>query len=52
MAKSVLASLFGVVMADGKITSLNDAVTKHAPLLKSSAYDRATIRNVLRRKIQ
>ena len=47
MAKSVLAALFGVVMAEGKIASLDDTVTKYAPSLIGSAYDGATIRNVL-----
>ena len=47
MAKSVLASLFGVVMAEGKIASLDDPVTKYAPTLTGTAYDRASIRNVL-----
>ena len=47
MAKSVLASLFGVVMAEGHIGSLDDQVVQYAPMLKGSAYDGATIRNVL-----
>lgn len=47
MAKSVLSMLFGVVMAEGKIASLDDPVTKYAPELTGSAYDGATVRNVL-----
>ena len=47
MAKSVLSLLFGVVMADGKIGSLDDPVVQYAPLLKGSAYDGVTIRQVL-----
>lgn len=47
IAKSYLSALFGIVMADGAITSLDDPVTKYAPGLKGSAYDGATIRNVL-----
>ena len=47
MAKSVLSALFGVVMAEGHIASLDDPVTKYAPALTGSAYDGATIRNVL-----
>lgn len=47
MAKSVLSSLLGVVMAEGKIASLDDPVVKYAPLLQGSAYDEASIRNVL-----
>lgn len=47
MAKSFLASLFGVVMAEGAIASLDDPVTKYAPDLATSAYAPATIRDVL-----
>ncbi len=47
VAKSFLSALFGIVMAEGKIASLDDPVTKYAPSLKNSAYDGATIRNVL-----
>ncbi len=47
IAKSFLSALFGIVMADGAITSLDDPVTKYAPDLKGSAYDGATLRNVL-----
>lgn len=47
MAKSLLSCLFGVIMAEGKIASLDDPVTKYAPSLVGSAYDGATIRNVL-----
>jgi len=47
MAKSFLSALFGVIVSEGKIASLDDQVTAYAPLLKGSAYDGATIRNVL-----
>jgi CubicO group peptidase (beta-lactamase class C family) len=47
IAKSYLSALFGVLIAEGTITSLDDPVTKYAPLLKGGAYDGATIRNVL-----
>ncbi|MEO3413708.1 serine hydrolase [Roseovarius sp. CAU 1744] len=47
IAKSFLSALFGIVMADGAIASLDDPVTKYAPELTGSAYDGATIRNVL-----
>lgn len=47
VAKSFLASLFGVVMAEGAIASLDDPVTKYAPDLATSAYAPATIRDVL-----
>lgn len=47
MAKSALSALFGIVVAEGSIASLDDKVTKYAPQLVGSAYDGATIRNVL-----
>ncbi len=47
VAKSYLSALFGILLAEGSIASLDDPVTKYAPLLKNSAYDGATIRNVL-----
>ncbi|TNF59109.1 MAG: class C beta-lactamase-related serine hydrolase [Rhodobacteraceae bacterium] len=47
IAKSYLSALFGVVMAEGAIASLDDPVTKYAPSLAGGAYDGATIRNVL-----
>ena len=47
VAKSFLSALFGIVMAEGHIASLDDPVTKYAPSLTGSAYDGATIRNVL-----
>ena len=47
VAKSYLSALFGVIMAEGHIASLDDPVVKYAPSLKGGAYDKATIRNVL-----
>jgi len=47
VAKSFLSALFGIVMAEGQIESLDDPVTKYAPSLTGSAYDGSTIRNVL-----
>lgn len=47
MAKSYLSALVGILIEDGKITSLDDPVTKYAPLLKGGAYDGASLRNVL-----
>ncbi|MFT6648819.1 serine hydrolase domain-containing protein [Pseudophaeobacter arcticus] len=47
VAKSYLSTLLGVLMKEGVIASLDDPVTKYAPLLTGSAYDGATIRNVL-----
>lgn len=47
VAKSYLSALLGVLVDEGAIASLDDPVTKYAPLLKGSAYDGASIRNVL-----
>jgi len=47
VAKSFLSALFGIIMDEGQIASLDDQVTKYAPMLKGGAYDGATIRNVL-----
>jgi CubicO group peptidase (beta-lactamase class C family) len=47
LSKSYLSALFGTVLADGQITSLDDPVTKYAPQLAGSAYEGVTIRNVL-----
>ena len=47
IAKSYLSALFGVVMAEGAIASLDDPVTRYAPALAGGAYDGASIRNVL-----
>ncbi len=47
MAKSYLSALFGILLEDGTIASLQDPVTKYAPALKGTAYDGATLQNVL-----
>lgn len=47
IAKSYLSALFGVLLDEGAIASIDDPVTKYAPQLKGSAYKAATIRNVL-----
>ena len=47
VAKSFLSALFGIVEAEGAIRSLDDQVVDYAPMLKGSAYDGATIRDVL-----
>jgi CubicO group peptidase (beta-lactamase class C family) len=47
LAKSYLSALFGVLVDEGKIASLDDPVTKYAPQLTGSAYENASIRNVL-----
>lgn len=47
IAKSYLSALFGVLLDEGAIESLDDPVTRYAPELVGSAYDGASIRNVL-----
>ena len=47
VAKSFLSALFGVLQAEGAFGSLDDQVVQYAPALKGSAYDGATIRDVL-----
>jgi len=47
VAKSYLSALFGVLMEEGAIESLDDPVIKYAPKLNGSAYEEASIRNVL-----
>lgn len=47
VAKSYLSALFGIVLAEGSIADINDPVTKYVPSLTGSAYDGATVRDVL-----
>ena len=47
VAKSFLSALVGIAVTDGRIKSLDDTVETYAPLLKGSAYEGVTIRNVL-----
>ncbi|MEK6204607.1 MAG: beta-lactamase family protein [Amylibacter sp.] len=47
VAKSFLSALVGILLADGTIASIDDPVIKYAPLLKGSAYEAVTLRNVL-----
>ena len=47
MAKSYLSVLTGILLEEGVIASLDAPVTNYAPQLVGSAYDGATIRNVL-----
>ncbi len=47
VAKSWLSALFGIVLEEGAIDSIDDPVVKYAPRLEGSAYESATIRNVL-----
>lgn len=47
VAKSYLSALMGIVLEEGAIDSLDDPVTRYAPELAGSAYDGASILNVL-----
>lgn len=47
VAKSYLSALFGVLLEEGVIGSIDDPVTQYAPALIGGAYEMATIRNVL-----
>jgi CubicO group peptidase (beta-lactamase class C family) len=47
VAKSFLSALTGILVAEGAIPSLDVPVTTYAPALAGSAYDGATLRNVL-----
>lgn len=47
VAKSYLSALVGILLDEGQIASLDDPVTKYAPSLIGTAYDGATLRNVL-----
>lgn len=48
MAKSVSSTLIGVAIQQGLIHSLDDTVSRYVPILRGSAYDHVSIRNVLR----
>ena len=47
LGKSFLGTLFGISLLNGEIASLDDPVTTYAPDLVGSAYDGASIRNLL-----
>lgn len=47
VAKSFLSALMGVVLAEGDIESIDDPVTKYVPDLNGTAYEGASIRDVL-----
>jgi CubicO group peptidase (beta-lactamase class C family) len=48
MAKSLVSLAVGMALAEGKIASLDDMVTKYVPKLAGSPYGETSIRNVLR----
>jgi CubicO group peptidase (beta-lactamase class C family) len=47
VAKSLTATLIGAAIKDGKITSLDDKVTRYIPEMKGSAYDDVTLRQLI-----
>jgi CubicO group peptidase (beta-lactamase class C family) len=47
VTKSITSTLIGAAIKDGKIKSVDDAVTTYIPELKGSAYDGVTIRQFL-----
>ena len=47
MSKSFVSALTGVALARGEIESIDDPVTRYAPMLKGSAYDGVPLRHVL-----
>lgn len=47
IAKSITSTLIGAAVKEGKIASLADPVTQYVPALAGSAYDGASIRDVL-----
>ena len=47
VAKSYMSALFGILVDEGAITSLDDPVTRYVPRLIGGAYDGASVRDVL-----
>ena len=47
LAKSFMSALFGILLEEGAIGSIDDPVVQYVPGLTGTAYDGATIRNVL-----
>ncbi len=45
--KSFTSTLFGIAVQDGKISSVDDPVTKYLPWLDKSGYNRVTLRQAL-----
>jgi len=48
MAKSIVSLAVGMALAEGKIASLDDLISKYVPKLAGSAYGETTIRSALR----
>ncbi len=47
MSKSVISALFGIAIEEGYINSVEDLVIKYVPYLEDSAYEKASIKDVL-----
>lgn len=47
VAKSFMSGLYGQALAEGDVTSLDDEVTTYVPELKGTAYEGASLRNIL-----
>ena len=47
VAKSFMSGLYGEALESGAIDSLDDPVTRYVPELEGTAYDGATLRNIL-----
>ncbi len=47
VAKSYLSALMGIMLEEGLIDNLDDPVTRYAPTLEGTAYDGASVLNVL-----
>jgi CubicO group peptidase (beta-lactamase class C family) len=47
MTKSITSILIGCALQEGRIKSLDDAITKYLPELKSGGYDGVTVRQIL-----
>jgi len=47
MSKSFVSALTGLALESGQISSIDDPVTPYVPMLRRSAYNKATLRNVL-----
>lgn len=47
VAKSFMSGLYGKALAEGDIASLDDEVTIYVPELKGTAYEGASLRNIL-----
>ncbi|HGN1705788.1 TPA: serine hydrolase domain-containing protein [Providencia rettgeri] len=47
VGKSIVSTLVGIALQDGKITSLDDAIVKYNPSVKGTVWENVTIRQLL-----